>query len=174
MDMIQKAALFLKKQGYNKKSNFTITCVISLMSSFVQEQLLKQEKKEKDYEAKMKKYSLYPELSEEGKKEAQRFINEFKERLKKVVDEVVSDAYCNVVTYIESDSWDNFRNEIMDGFKNYDNRKIQAKYNFKEIRQSILKFHKDDIIKDLNQDNLKEIENLKDRIRFLEEIINNR
>lgn len=117
----------------------------------------------------MNEYPLYPELSEEGKKEAQQIIDGFKEKMKKVVDEIIGDAYCDVVNYIESDSWSNFRNQIMDGFKDYDNRKITAKYDFKEIRQSILKHHREEIIKDLDQDNLKEIDDLKNRIKYLKE-----
>lgn len=114
-------------------------------------------------------YPLYPELSEEGKKEAQQLISGFKELLKKAAEEVISTLYTDVVEYIETDSWRNFRNQIMDGFQNYNNRKIQSAYDFKEIRQAILKEHREDIIKDLNQDMVKEIESLKKIIELMHE-----
>ena len=113
------------------------------------------------------KYPLYPELSEEGNKEAQALINRFKESLIKVADEAIGDFYCDVACHIESDSWTNYRNQMMDGFRNYDNRKVQGEYAFKEIRQAILKNHREDIIEDLNQDMLKEIEGLKSQIESL-------
>ena len=113
-----------------------------------------------------KEYPLYPELSEEGEKEAQTLIDKFKEELKKVADEAIGDLYCDIACHISSDSWSNYRNEMMAGFRNYDNRKVQGEYDFKEIRQAILKEHRDDIIEDLNQDMLKEIERLKEQIAF--------
>ena len=50
---------------------------------------------------------------------------------------------------------------ILDGYKNYNNRKIQAAYDFKKIRAEIYKEYREDIVNDLNQDMLKEIEELK-------------
>ena len=118
------------------------------------------------------KYPLYPKLTEDGEQEAQAIVDRFKKKLKEVADEVIGDFYCDVALYIESDSWGNFRNEIMDGFKNYNNRKVQGKYDFKEIRQAILKNHREDIIADLNQDMLEEIDQLKKHIEFMQNIQN--
>lgn len=118
-------------------------------------------------------YPLYPELSEQGNNEAQALIDKFKESLKKVADEAISDFYCDVAVHIESDSWTNYRNEMMDGFRNYDNRKVQGEYDFKEIRQAILKNHREDIIADLNQDMLEEIETLKKHIEFQDRLREN-
>lgn len=113
-------------------------------------------------------FPLYPELSEEGCKEAQKLIDKFKEQMKKATEDVLGELYVNVVDYIESDSWGNFRNEIMDGFKNYDNRKIQGAYDFKEIRQAMYKEFKEDIDKDLNQDLLEEVKSLKEHIELIQ------
>lgn len=109
-------------------------------------------------------FPLYPELPTDGADEAQRLIDKFKAELKKAANEVIGELYCDVVMYIESDSWTNYRNQLMNGLKNYSNRKIQGEYDFKEIRQAILKEHKDDIINDLNQDMLAEIESLKKQL----------
>lgn len=115
-------------------------------------------------------FPLYPELSPEGCEIAQELINKFKNQLKKVADEVIGDLYVDVPAYIESDSWNNFRNQLMAGFKNYGNRKIQGDYDFKEIRQQIYKEFRDEIIEDLNQDNLNKIEELeKEIVRLREE-----
>ena len=115
--------------------------------------------------------NFYPLLPEEGKKEAQSLINAFKDKLKRVADEVIGDLYCDVSCYIESDNWLNFRNQLLEGFKNYGNSKIHNMYDFKKIRQSILKNHREDIIKDLNQDMLEEIERLKECIKSLKKEI---
>jgi hypothetical protein len=115
-------------------------------------------------------YPLFPELPAAGQEEAQCLIDKFKEAIKKAADEAIGDFYCDVALHIESDSWQNYRNEMMDGFRNYDNRKVQGEYDFKEIRQAILKEHKADIVEDLNQDMLEEIKGLKDQIKFLNEL----
>lgn len=117
----------------------------------------------------MKENLFYPELSEAGKREAQEYINNFKKKLLDVVNEVVGDVYCNIVHDIESDSWSNFRNQIMEGYRYYRDGKINHRYDFSAIRKAILEEYREEIIDDLNQDNLEEIENLKERIEYLEE-----
>ena len=107
-------------------------------------------------------FPLYPTLGEAAENEAQSIIDKFKADMKKAADEALGDLYCDVAVHIESDSWSNFRNEIMEGFRNYDNRKIQAKYDFKAIRQEIYKEYREDIIKDLDQDILEENNSLKE------------
>ena len=110
---------------------------------------------------KKKEFPFYPELPDAGQEEAQQLIDKFKSQLKKVAEDAISDLYCDVAMYIESDTWTNFRNQIMDGYKNYNNRKIQSSYDFKEIRAEIYKEFREDIIKDLNQDMIDEIAELK-------------
>jgi len=113
------------------------------------------------------KYPLYPRLSEEGEKESQIIIDAFKEKLKAAAEDAIGELYCDVVPHIESDSWTNYRNDLMDGFSNYGNRLIQGEHDFAKIRASILKNHHEEIISDLNQDMLKEIERLKEEIEFV-------
>jgi len=108
-----------------------------------------------------KEYPLFPELSEEAKQEAQSLFDSFRVAMTKICEETLSRLYTDVAIYIESDSWTNFRNELLDGLQDYGNRKIQAEYDFKRIRQAILKEHKEDIIHDINQDMVAEIESLK-------------
>jgi len=118
----------------------------------------------------MNEYPLFPELSEEGKAEVQLLIDSFKDKLTKVAEETIANLYTDAVSYIESDSWTNFRNQIMDGFKDYDNRKIQGEWNFKEIRAEIFKQFKSDIITDLNQDIYEENLKLKQQIIALQQL----
>ena len=112
---------------------------------------------------------FYPELPEEGTKEAQVLINKFINDLKKSANDAIDKLYCATLPHIESDSWSNFRNDIMSGYKDYKN-KIHREYDFKDIRQKIFEEHREEIIKDLNQDLVKENEDLKKTIRHLQEL----
>lgn len=98
------------------------------------------------------KYPLYPYLSEEGRKEAQDLIDFFKKKMLSICQETLGDLYCDVAPHIESDSWTNYRNAMMAGFRNYGNRLVQGEHDFASIRKQIYKDFRDEIIKDLNQD----------------------
>ena len=119
----------------------------------------------------MEEYPFYPELNESGKEEAQQLLNKFKIDAKTVLDNLLEDylgeVYCNIIPEIESDSWQNYRNKIMDGFKDYGNVS-KREYDFKVIRQQIYKDFKEDIIHSLNQDNLIKISELEDTIKRME------
>jgi len=116
-----------------------------------------------------KQYPLYPLLSEVGQSEAQLLIDKFKKELAKSAEDAITELYCNIVPHIESDSWSNFRNQLMDGFKNYNNRLVQNKWDFKTIRTEIFKEFKTDIINDLNQDIYEENLSLKKQLLELRE-----
>lgn len=108
--------------------------------------------------------SYYPVLGEQGEKEAEQIIEHFKTKIKAVLDECVGELYVNCLPYIETDSWNNFRNEVAAGMKGYKSRGI---YDWKDIRAKILAEHREDLINDLNQDHLKRIEELQSTIDFL-------
>ena len=112
-------------------------------------------------------FPLSPTLSEAGAEEAQALIDDFKVQITKAAEEAVSKLYTDVAPHIESDSWTNYRNELMEGFKNYDNRKIQGEFDFKAIRKQIYIDFREDIIADLNQDLVEEIESLKNTIEIM-------
>ena len=120
-----------------------------------------------------KEFPLYPELSEKGKQEAQDLIDGVKKKLSKLMEDVLGEIYVDVVSHIESDSWGNFRNHIMDGFKDYNTRFKQGEYDFKEIRKKIYEDFHDDIIKDLNQDLVNENAQLKKDYESLKELYYN-
>lgn len=119
----------------------------------------------------MEDYPFYPDLNESGKEEAQALMNKFKVNAKNVLDtllnEYLGEVYCNVIPDIESDSWQNYRNTIMDGFRDYNNRS-RREYDFKAIRQQIYKEHKEEINHCLNQDNLARIAELEAVIKRME------
>ena len=119
-------------------------------------------------------YPLYPELTEQGKEEAQKIMDSFKPRLAKLLDEVMSDLYTDVSYYIDSDHWTNYRNALMDGFKGYNHGKANHEYDYKELRQAIYKNHKEEIVKDLNQDLIEENEKLKAQIEQLQKQLSKR
>ncbi len=122
----------------------------------------------------MEKYPLYPELNEAGNQEAQELMDKFKLKAKKVLDDLLDDylgsCYVGLLPEIESDSWGNYRNTMMDGFKNYNNRLAQSRWDFKAIRQQIYEDFREDIIKDLNQDNLDRIKELEEQIAWMNRI----
>ena len=108
--------------------------------------------------------TIYPELNEKGKIEYQKLIDNFKLKMNEICESTMSELYCDVGTHIESDSWTNFRNGIIDGLKGYP---THLKHNFKEIRDLIFKENKEEIIKDIKEDFLEEIDSLKKTIEFL-------
>ena len=101
-------------------------------------------------------YPLFPQLTKQGEEEAQKIMDAFKPRLEKLMEEVMSDLYTDVSYYVESDHWSNYRNALMDGFKGYTGGKKCHAYDYKELRQAIYVNHKEEIIKDLNQDLIEE------------------
>jgi hypothetical protein len=54
----------------------------------------------------------FPELTELGKQEAERLVEQFKKRLKSAAEEVLGKLYCDVLIHIETDSWTNYREAI--------------------------------------------------------------
>jgi hypothetical protein len=119
-------------------------------------------------------YPLYPKLTEQGEQEAQKIMDSFKPRLAKLMNEVMGDLYADVSYYIESDHWTNYRNALMDGFKEYGSGKPNHEYDYKELRQAIYRNHKDQIVKDLNQDLVEENERLNEYIKTLQNQLSSR
>jgi len=116
-----------------------------------------------------KEYPLYPELTEEGKLEAQRIMDSFKPRIKSLIEELMRDLYTDVVYYVESDSWTNYRNDLINGFRDYAQNSEKNKCEFKELRKAIYNNNKEEIDRDLNADLVKEVEDLKKTIERLQE-----
>ena len=86
----------------------------------------------------------------------------------------MGDLYSDVSYYVESDHWTNYRNAIMDGFKNYGGGKPNHEHDYKELRMAIYRNHREEIVNDLNQDLVKENEDLKYQVNALLELQHNR
>ena len=112
-------------------------------------------------------YPLFPALAEGGAEEAQALIESFKKQLSKAAEQASGELYCDIVPHIESDSWVNYRNDLLAGLRDYRNRTIQGDYDFAQIRQAIYKEYRDELIVDLNQDLVKENDELKRQIEFM-------
>jgi len=117
-------------------------------------------------------YPLYPELTEQGKEEAQKIMDSFRPKLLSLIDEVMGELYCDVSYYVESDHWSNYREALMDGFKGYGGGKPNHQYDYKELRQAIYRNNKEEIVRDLNQDLVLENEQLKEEVGYLRKQIN--
>lgn len=111
-------------------------------------------------------YPFYPHLSEEGAKEAGLIIEAFKGEILKTIKAMIFELYVDLPSFIESDSWTNYRIAIMRGFKDYGNRK-HAEHDFREIRAQIFKDFREEIIKDIAEDILEESTELKAEIESL-------
>ncbi|MFA6043342.1 MAG: hypothetical protein WC718_00030 [Phycisphaerales bacterium] len=109
-------------------------------------------------------YPLYPRLPDPGATEAKALLASFREQMAKIADETIGRLYSDVLPYIESDAWTNFKNALMDGLCNYGNRKVVGDYDYKKIRRAILEENREEIIADLNQDNLARIAELESQI----------
>jgi len=117
----------------------------------------------------MNEFPLCPELKKDAAEQAQYLMDKFKEKMLGICEEILRDIYCDVAMYIESDSWTNFRNEVIQGFSKYGNRKLQGEYDFAKIRQTIFEEHREEIIKEVEQDIVKENESLKEDVKRLRE-----
>ena len=120
------------------------------------------------------KYPLYPELTEQGKEEAQLIMDSFKPKLLAIMKDVLGELYTDVSYYVESDHWTNYRNALMAGINGYGTGKPNHEYDYKELRQAIYRNHKNEIVRDLNQDLVLENEKLKEHIDQLLQQINDR
>ena len=115
-------------------------------------------------------YPLFPELTEQGKKEAQDLMNKFEQKLKEkaleVMEQITTDFYVDIVNEVESDHWTNYRTKLLNGLCDYSNNKSKhGNHDFDRIRKAIYENHKKEIVKDLNQDLLAEIEDLKRQLK---------
>lgn len=108
----------------------------------------------------------FPTLPQQGEEEAVKLIELFKTRLKVAADEVICDLYSDIMPHIESDSWLNFQNDILSGLKDYSDRRVRTRYDFKQVRKQIFEEFRAELIEDLNNDHLEEIERLSKALEF--------
>ncbi len=91
---------------------------------------------------------------------------EFEKGVKKLAEKAATDFITDAIPYIYDDAYVNIIQKIK-SLVTYDYVK-NGFFNGKEFRASLLRENKEEIIKDLNQDLLAKIEELKERISYLE------
>lgn len=110
-----------------------------------------------------------PELNEESIKKADEILSIFRNRIKDIIDNevdmVMTSIYCDVLPYIESDVFENFRMQIINGII-YDTPNKIYDYNYRKIRDKIFEEHKDELIPALNQDLLDKVKELEKQIQY--------
>lgn len=106
---------------------------------------------------------LFPELSEVGKEEALKLIESFKTAITKASEDAIGILYTDVLPWVESDSWTNMRNQLLQALCGYKTTGYESSY-WTSIRKKILEENYDEIIKDLDKDNLDRISQLEKQI----------
>ncbi len=110
----------------------------------------------------------YPELNKEGQDAAQEAIDRVREGMKKaclnVIEEEISYIYTDIAKYVESDSWDNFRQSVIQFVSGYTGL---SEYESRPIRNRILMENRDQLILDLNQDLIRKNKDLEEKVNYL-------
>jgi hypothetical protein len=112
--------------------------------------------------------NFYPKLPEDAEIAAQKLIDNSRDYLKKVIEnattEIFDKIYVDFVPWIASDSWGNFRMQIVDAICNYNQLREFSRWDAKKVRNRIFSEYKEEIVEDLNQDNLEKIKELEEEI----------
>lgn len=111
----------------------------------------------------------YPELSENGKKVTEDIIRRFSEQLLGILSKTIGEFTCNIGNEITvDDSWINVREKVRDALMGYPVEGEYQGYEWKNIRAKILEENREQIMNDILKDKEKEIEALKESIRYLQ------
>lgn len=94
----------------------------------------------------------------------EQILTQFKENIKQVQTDSIDEIYGNLLPYFEDDLIANMRTRMIYDLK-YSNEKHG--YDFIDIRKKIFLENREEIIKDLDQDNLNEIKRLQEWIKEL-------
>jgi 5-methylthioribose kinase len=101
-------------------------------------------------------------------KEIVAYIEKFKKQLSQAADDVMEHLYCDVIPFATTDMGMNLRIRMMDALKGYPAEIVKNCSDWRAVRKKILEENRKAIINDLNQDNLKEIAELKEHITWLQ------
>lgn len=100
--------------------------------------------------------------AEKLQKEGQAFIDKFREKMKAIADETLGELYVNIMPYIETDTWTNYREELrleLEHEYKYSKFKEDWAVNF---RRAVFVENREEISKLIEQDILKRIKHLED------------
>lgn len=109
-------------------------------------------------------------LSEQGKKEAQTLIDNFKKQLTTAAEYAICDLYVNILPeHIEGDAWINYREQLraeLEG-KLYKTVTDSTEGRWaQQVRAMILHEHKEALVGALNHDLQVEIDRLKNELKL--------
>jgi hypothetical protein len=94
--------------------------------------------------------------------EAQGFINKFRKQMKDIADETLGDLYCNIMPYMETDTWTNYRESLrleLEREYKFSNFKQDWAVNF---RRAVFVENREELSKLIEADILKRIKHLED------------
>jgi len=101
--------------------------------------------------------------------QAEKALDFFRDRIRAQIadfaEQALSEAYTDIVPYLETDAWANLRRDVLADFCDY------STGNNRELRRSIYEQYRDEIVADLNQDNLERIADLEKQVDFLKEML---
>jgi len=95
--------------------------------------------------------------------EAQAYLDSFKARMKKTADEIIGELYSNVMPYLDTDTWTNYREALrLELEHEYKYSKFKCAW-AKNFRRAVLVENRDKLVELLNHDLLERIKTLEDR-----------
>lgn len=100
--------------------------------------------------------------SDKLQKDAQDFMNSFRIKIKDVIDETLGELYVNIMPYVETDSWTNYRESLRTELEHeykYTKFKNDWAVNF---RRAVFVENREEISKLISADILKRIKELED------------
>lgn len=101
--------------------------------------------------------------------DAQTFLDSFKEKMRKIQDETLGELYANVLPYIETDAWTNYREALrLDLAHEYKFKTFREPWAV-NLRRAIFVENREELAKLINQDLLKRIKELEDRVKEFEQ-----
>lgn len=106
--------------------------------------------------------------AEKLQQDAKAFLESFKQSMTKIADECISNLYTDCLPHIETDSWTNYREALrLEVETEYKESKFKSQWAM-DLRRTILKENRDELVKLLNHDLLVRIKQLEDQLREYE------
>lgn len=104
------------------------------------------------------------DLGDEEKQQAEALLQSFAERMKNLANEIIGDAWVELMPYIDTDVWSNVRTQFTSDLISYPEFCKHSARNAKELRKRMLREHREEIVNDTIRDLEEEIVKLLARI----------
>lgn len=94
----------------------------------------------------------------------QEFMDKFRDKMKKISEEVLGEIYSELMPHIQGESWTNYRNYLNEGFtRGWIQDDFRREYHA-DLRKTILVENKDELVTLLNQDLVNRVKTLEDAL----------